>query len=62
MKLICDCGEESDFIIQPLEEDEEFDEENGSYALLKGEVDIVAEHDQAWITCNKCKKAIWIFT
>ena len=62
MKIVCDCGEESIFEIEPLEEGEEIDEEDGEYARLKGEMDIHGEHDKVWINCCKCKKAIWIFT
>ena len=62
MKLICDCGEESEFVIHPLEEGEEIDEENGSYARLTGKIDIIAEHEHAWVICNKCNNKMWIFT
>lgn len=59
MKIICDCGALSEF---EIDTNREIDEENGQYTHLRGDVDIHAEHDQAWINCHKCKKAIWIFT
>ena len=61
MKIICDCGEISEFIIQP-NETKDYNEEDGLYALLTGKINIIAEHDQAWIVCNKCNNRIWIFT
>ena len=58
MKIICDCGLISEFIVS---DDARYIEDEGYYASLKGDIDIIAEHDQAWISCN-CGKKIWIFT
>ena len=44
MKIICDCGEISEFIVQP-NETEDYNEEDGLYALLTGKINIIAEHD-----------------
>jgi hypothetical protein len=60
MKIICDCGLESEFIIQDYNVPIEEVEEDGYYALLVGNVDIVAEHDRAWISCG-CGQKVWIF-
>ena len=57
MKIVCDCGAELRFI-----PDGDIDEDDGQYVTEEGSLNIEAEHDQCWITCKKCKKAIWMFT
>lgn len=59
MKIICDCGEELLFVEEPREEDDS--EEDGTFCTKKGGIDVSAEHDQVWLKCHKCSKAIWIF-
>lgn len=59
MKLVCDCGNEMEFV--PYEDSEE--DERG--LLVKKDVkkfEFWAEHDETGITCEKCKKSIWYFT
>ncbi|MCM3387264.1 hypothetical protein M3649_03845 [Ureibacillus chungkukjangi] len=56
MKLVCDCGNEMEFI---LDGDKD---ERGEYAQKDlNKFDFWAEHDEAGITCEKCKKSIWYF-
>jgi len=68
MKIVCDCGNEMDFIIenedvQEEQDEDECEEEKGQYCIKEsGKFDLWSEHDEAGITCNKCKKTIWYFT
>lgn len=58
MKIVCDCGNEMKFV--PYEDSEE--DERGF--LVKKDLKkfgFWAEHDEAGITCEKCKKSIWYF-
>jgi len=59
MKLICDCGNKLDFII---EDKDNIDEFGCVYAVKEGNIVISSEHDQAWIDCKRCGKSIYIFT
>jgi hypothetical protein len=58
MKIVCNCGNEMEFV--PYEDSEE--DERG--VLVKKDIkkfDFWAEHDEAGITCEKCNKSIWYF-
>lgn len=58
MKIICDCGNEMEFIMTG-----NIDDEDGEYVKFDyNKFELHGEHDQVWITCEKCKKAIWMFT
>jgi hypothetical protein len=60
MKLVCDCGNEMEFII---DEEVEHDDEKGEFVRKDySKFDFWAEHDEAGFECRKCKKAIWYFT
>lgn len=58
MKIVCDCGNEAEFI--PDGEDPIFDEWKGEYTFLNSSIiDSWAQHDEAGFECKKCGKAIW---
>lgn len=56
MKIICDCGKISEFIKQ-----DHYNEEDGEYCQIEGDIELFGEHDKVWIECN-CGNNIWIFT
>jgi len=63
MKIVCDCGEQIEFIVKDLNSPININiEEDGCYANLTGKIDIHAEHDQVWFNCNNCNCKLWIFT
>jgi hypothetical protein len=58
MKVVCDCGNEVEF----MPESSETNMENGVHCNFKWDkIQIIAEHDEAWITCHECGKAIHIW-
>jgi hypothetical protein len=59
MKLICDCGVELNFRIKDEKDKDEFD---AVYAKTEGRMTLAGEHDVVWISCDKCKKSIYIYT
>lgn len=56
MKILCDCGE-----ITELKEDGEMHEDS-FYATPKGNIKLLGEHDEIYITCYRCDKSIYIIT
>lgn len=65
MKIVCDCGNEMEFI--PDNEDdinsEGSIEEKGYYCKKDyAKFDFWATHDETGIVCKKCGKGIWYFT
>lgn len=65
MKIICDCGNESIFntINEDTEEENTFYEDEGQYATMKPDTfGFWQQHDQVGIFCEKCNKAVWLFT
>lgn len=63
MKLICDCGNEQEFntIDEETGEQTTYAEDEGQYATIRS-FSLWQAHDVVGIECDKCKKAIWIFT
>ena len=63
MKIICDCGNENTFntIDEETEKETNITEDEGQYATIDG-FRFWETHDQVGIVCEKCGKAIWIFT
>lgn len=68
MKLICDCGNEMKFDSIDPETNENYDLQtdygNGDEQFVSkdySKFDFWAEHDNAGITCQLCKKDIWFF-
>lgn len=63
MKLICDCGNEQEFntIDEETGEQTSYREDEGQYATIEG-FSLWETHDVVGIECDKCKKAIWMFT
>lgn len=63
MKIVCDCGNEAEFntIDEDTGEQTRVTEGEGQYATIKG-FDFWETHDEVGIVCNKCGKAIWLFT
>ena len=65
MKIICDCGNESEFNTideETGEEQEIFDEDEGQYATVEGDFTFWKTYYTVGIKCDKCGKTIWIFT
>ena len=65
MKIVCDCGNELEF----LEKDETTGKPNdvtydeGLFVTRKDQaMSFWGNHDQIGIVCNECGKAIWLFT
>ena len=64
MKIICECGNEMEFntIDEDTGEQTEYEEE-GQYATTDyNKFRFWTTHDVVGMVCNKCDKAIWIFT
>ena len=63
MKLICDCGNEQEFNTtnEDTGEPNNITEDEGQYATIK-DFNLWQAHDVVGIVCNKCGKAIWLFT
>jgi hypothetical protein len=62
MKLVCDCGNEMEFITIDPDTGKEYEEDYdyGVYATKdSNKFETWAAHDQAGFTCRKCKKSIW---
>lgn len=59
LELKCKCGATAK-ITKP--EDSNYTENEGWYTGIDGDIDVYAEHDQAFFKCNKCGNEIWIFT
>jgi hypothetical protein len=59
MKLICDCGNQLKFVVDDKNNKDEY---GCIYTSKDGKIDLSSEHDQLWITCNECGKAIYTFT
>ncbi|PLS19448.1 hypothetical protein CVD28_03260 [Bacillus sp. M6-12] len=58
MKLVCDCGNEMEFI----PDKDRTEDERGQYVKKDtNKFGFWAEHDETGITCEQCKKAIWYF-
>lgn len=60
MKIICDCGEVTEFV--DGEDGPSYTEDEGWYKTTKGSMEITESHDQVYFQCGKCGQAIWIFT
>jgi hypothetical protein len=62
MKIVCDCGNEMEFVVDNSDIDKETIQEMGNYVIKDyRKFDFWAEHDEAGITCKQCKKSIWYF-
>jgi len=63
MRIICDCGNEAEFntIDEDTGKQTEITENEGQYVTIKG-FDLWQQHDVVGIVCQKCGKAIWLFT
>jgi hypothetical protein len=61
MKIVCECGNKVEIIEDP---DSTADYYDSKHAMLEtyGKIDLHAEHDELWITCNKCNKSYHLFT
>jgi len=58
MKIICDCGAETELI----KGDNSFESDNGIYVTEnKRDISLWEEHDVVGIVCNKCKESVWLF-
>lgn len=63
MRILCNCGNEMEFILDNEDMDEESTEMYGEYVKKDhSKFDFWAEHDEAGVTCKKCDKSIWYFT
>jgi hypothetical protein len=58
MKIICDCGNEMEFIVGDGDEDEKKGEyvKVDHYKFRFWEI-----HDEIGVVCEKCLKSIWFF-
>lgn len=62
MKVVCDCGNEMQFIINNDDICEDILEDNGDFVTFdRHKFDIWAEHDECGIECKICGKKIWMF-
>ena len=65
MKLVCDCGNEVEFntVYEDTGEQTSTTEDEGQYATIdSSKFNLWEQHDVVGIVCEKCDKAIWIFT
>jgi len=58
MKIICDCGNELEFI--KTGDKDLFGESEHTRKSISG-ISISCEHDEGWISCNKCKESIHFY-
>ncbi|HHV41849.1 MAG TPA: hypothetical protein GXX72_03250 [Clostridiaceae bacterium] len=57
IKIICDCGNEMDFIVDGIDE-----EDKGEYVKINHSKFRFWEiHDEIGVVCEKCLKSIWFF-
>lgn len=62
MKLICSCGNETN-LIEPDDGEDHSISEEGIYVIQdKDTFRFWEQHDTVGIVCDKCDKAIWMFT
>jgi len=63
MKIICDCGNEEIFntISKDTGEENSITEDEGQYSTIDN-FRFWETHDVVGIVCEKCGKAIWLFT
>lgn len=63
MKIICDCGNENKFntIDEETGKQTNVIENEGQYARVE-DFRFWQMHDTVGIVCEKCNKAIWLFT
>lgn len=65
MKITCDCGNEMKFnnIDEDTKEEYEVTEDEGQYVTKDfSKFSFWQLHDVVGIECEKCDKAIWMFT
>lgn len=65
MKIICDCGNEAEFSTIDKETGGEtsYSEDKGQYATVDvKKYEFWQSHDVVGVVCEKCEKAIWLFT
>lgn len=65
MKVVCDCGNESELNTIDADTGEEnvVCEDEGQYARLKPKTfTFWEEHDKVGVACDKCEKGVWLFT
>lgn len=60
MKLICDCGEVTNFF--DSKDGATYNEYEGWYKVADGLIETHGEHDSVFFNCKKCGEKIWIFT
>ncbi len=61
MKIICDCGNKSEFSTIDIGKQTSITEGEGQYATIES-FRFWEMHDVVGIVCEKCGKAIWLFT
>ncbi|MDF2879585.1 MAG: hypothetical protein K0R54_142 [Clostridiaceae bacterium] len=63
MKLICDCGNETIFNTIDIDTGEEtsITEGEGQYVTVEN-FRFWQMHDVVGVVCEKCEKALWLFT
>lgn len=65
MKIVCDCGNESNFIEIVIDDWDEIEKPRKDYMPTTTDYrkfDIDAQYEYCYITCKKCKKKIVIST
>lgn len=60
MKIVCDCGEVTEFV--DGEDGTSYTEYEGWYKTTEGSMTINEQHDQVFFRCEKCGNEFWIFT
>jgi hypothetical protein len=60
MRIVCDCGEETDFI--DGECGPSYTDGEGWYKVTDGVMELCGNHNQVFLHCQNCGKEIWIFT
>jgi len=63
MKIVCDCGNENEFntINEDTGQQSIQTQDEGQYATIE-DFNFWETHDTVGIVCQKCHKAIWLFT
>lgn len=64
MKIVCDCGNETEFntIDEDTGEESEITEGEGQYVTVDiSKISFWEQHDVVGIVCKKCDKSVWLF-
>ena len=60
MKILCECGETLELVIDDDPDESEHDDE-GQYCITQGNIELWRTHYTIGFVCNSCCRKKWIF-